>query len=386
MSDEDLYAGREQTLVKHFILQKYLSRFAHIVGTHKDVLTYVDCFSGPWNVRSENLADSSFAIALTELRKARDTHAQRGHSVKLRCFFLEKNRAAFAQLKQFAESVPDAKIETRNATLEECVPEIVDFVQRGGAKSFPFIFIDPTGWSGFAMETIGPLLRLNPGEVLINFMTGHIRRFLDSPQEQTQESFRRLFGSGEFRERVQGLAQQDREDAAVNEYASSVKRVGEFSSTCSAIVLHPERDRTHFNLIYATRNSKGIEVFKDAEKKAMEVQELARAEADQRKRVTRTGQHDLFASKELHDSSYYDSLRNRYTQKTRGAVLRLLESQRRILYDEAWALAVSEPLSWESDLKQWIEEWKAEGRLSVEGTKPRQRVPHRDERNYLVWK
>lgn len=386
MSDEDLYAGREQTLVKHFILQKYLSRFAHIVGTHKDVLTYVDCFSGPWNVRSENLADSSFAIALTELRKARDTHAQRGHSVKLRCFFLEKNRAAYAQLKQFADSVPDAKIETRNATLEESIPEIVDFVGRGGPKSFPFIFIDPTGWSGFAMETIGPLLRLNPGEVLINFMTGHIRRFLDSPQEQTQESFRRLFGSAGFREKVQGLAEQDREDAAVNEYASNVKRVGGFASTASAIVLHPERDRTHFHLIYATRNPKGIEVFKDAEKKAMEVQELARAEAHQRKRVTRTGQHDLFSSKELHDSSYYDSLRDRYTQKTRSAVLRALESKRRILYDDAWELAVSEPLSWESDLKQWIEDWKAEGRLSVEGTKPRQRVPHRGEANYLVWK
>lgn len=386
MSDEDFYAGREQTLVKHIILQKYLSRFAHIVGTHKDVLTYVDCFSGPWNVRSENLADSSFAIALTELRKARDTHAQRGHSVKLRCFFLEKNRVAYAQLKQFADSITDAKIETRNATLEDSIPQIVDFVGRGGQKSFPFIFIDPTGWSGFAMETIAPLLRLNPGEVLINFMTGHVRRFLDSPQEETQESFQRLFGSGEFREKVQGLAQQDREDAAVEEYASSVKRVGGFTSTCSAIVLHPERDRTHFNLIYATRNPKGIEVFKDAEKKAMEVQELARAEAHQRKRVTRTGQDDLFSSREMHDSSYYDSLRNRYTEKTRSAVLRALKSKRRVLYDDAWKLAVSEPLSWESDLKQWIESWKVEGRLLIEGTKPRQRVPHRGEANYLIWK
>src|SRR6185295_9027604 len=119
--------------------------------------------------------------------------------------------------------------------------------------------------------------------------------------------------------------------------------------------------------------------------KAMEVQELARAEAHQRKRVTRTGQHDLFSSTEMHDSSYYDSLRDRYTDKTRTAILRALESKRRILYDDAWALAVSEPLSWESDLKQWIEDWKAEGRLFVEGMKARQRVPHRDEANYLVW-
>jgi len=97
MSNGELYAGREQTLVKHFILQKYLERFAHIIGSHWDVLTYVDCFSGPWNARSENFEDSSFTIALKELRNARDTHAKRGRSLQLRCFFLEKNRAAYAK-------------------------------------------------------------------------------------------------------------------------------------------------------------------------------------------------------------------------------------------------------------------------------------------------
>lgn len=387
MSNGELYTGREQTLVKHFILQKYLERFAYIVGSHWDTLTYVDCFSGPWNARSEKFEDSSFAIALKELRNARDTLAkQRGRNIQLRCFFLEKSRAAYTRLKQFADGVKDATIETRNATLEESIPDISDFVKRGGAKAFPFVFIDPTGWTGFEMETITPLLRLNPGEVLINFMTGHIRRFLDSPQEETQDSFKRLFGSGAFRAKVQGLAQLEREDAAVEEYTRNAKSVGGFNFGCNAIVLHPEMDRTHFNLIYLTRNLKGIEVFKDAEKKAMEVQEAARAEAQQRKRVARQGQSEMFGSKELHDSTHYESLRERYLAKARGLVLQALESKRRLLYDDAWTLALSEPMSWESDLKQWIEEWKDDGRLEVTGMQPRQRVPHRGRENYLVWK
>jgi three-Cys-motif partner protein len=387
MSNGELYAGREQTLVKHFILKKYLERFAYIVGSHWDVLTYVDCFSGPWNARSEKFEDSSFAIALKELRNARDTLAkQRNRNVQLRCFFLEKSRTAYTKLKEFADSVTDAKIETRNATLEESIPDISDFVRRGGANAFPFVFVDPTGWTGFEMETITPLLRLNPGEVLINFMTGHIRRFLDSPQEETQDSFKRLFGSDAFRAKVQGLAQLQREDAAVEEYARNAKLVGGFSFGCNAIVLHPEMDRTHFNLIYLTRNLKGIEVFKDAEKKAMEVQETARAEAQQRKRVARRGQSELFRSKELHDSTHYESLRERYLAKARGLVLNALESKHRLLYDDAWMLALSEPMSWESDLKQWIEDWKEEGRLEVIGMQPRQRVPHRGEENYLIWK
>ena len=387
MSNDELYAGREQTLVKHFILQKYLERFAYIVGSRWDVLTYVDCFSGPWNVRSETFEDSSFAIALKELRNAKDALAEKpGRNVQLRCFFLEKNPTAFAKLEEFAKSVKDAKIETRNATLEESVVNITDFVRRGGPKAFPFIFIDPTGWTGFEMKTITPLLRLSPGEVLINFMTGHIRRFLDSPLEETQDSFKRLFGSGAFRAKVQGLAQLEREDAAVEEYARNAKSVGGFEFACSAIVLHPEIDRTHFNLIYLTRNLRGVEVFKDAEKKAMEVQEIARAEAQQRERVAREGQSELFASKEVHDSTYYASLRQRYLEKARGLVLKALESKRRLLYDEAWTLALSEPMAWESDLKEWIDAWRSEGRLDVVGLQPRQRVPHRNEENYLIWK
>jgi hypothetical protein len=94
----DLYADLEQTLVKHFILEHYLERFAHIVGSAWDAITYVDCFAGPWNARSEHLEDSSFALALAQLRAARtnlaDLKLARGRPpLELRCFFLEKDAA-----------------------------------------------------------------------------------------------------------------------------------------------------------------------------------------------------------------------------------------------------------------------------------------------------
>lgn len=386
MEKEELYSGREQTLVKHFILQRYLERFAHIVGSHWDALTYIDCFSGPWNVRSDSFEDCSFGIALRELRKARDTHQGLGRRLRLRAFFLEKNAAAYSALNGFAHGIRDAEIRTKNATLEDSVADLVAFARAGGQKAFPFIFIDPTGWTGFAMDTIAPLLRLNPGEVLINFMTGHVRRFLESPLEQTQESFRRLFGTDDFREKVQGLNHQDREDMAVQEYMIHAKAVGGFDYGCSAIVLHPEMDRTHFHLIYLTRNLKGVEVFKDVEKKAMEVQEAARAEAQQRKRVARDGQGELFGGSELRDSNHYESLRDRYLAKARQRLLSQFASSKHLPYDDAWMLALSEPLVWESDLKRWIEEWKNDGKLEVGGMQPRQRVPHRNEGNFLIWR
>ncbi len=381
----DLYIGREQTLVKHFILSKYLERFAHIVGTFADAITYVDCFSGPWNVRSPELKDSSFALALAELRKARQTLAGIGRDVRLRCLFLERDRNAHAKLKDFADHVDDIEVETQNLDLEAAIPDILDFVGRGGNRSFSFVFIDPTGWKGFAMSAIAPLLRLQPGEVLINFMTGHIRRFIQSPDQPTQDSFIDLFGSADFRTHLVGLKEQDREDAVVEAYAENVKRVGDFRYVCNAIVLHPEIDRTHFHLIYATRNPKGVDVFKDVEKQAMAMMEILRADAQRRHRERKTRQRELFGSDVTHRSTRYATLRKRYLNKAKESVEGALAAKSGLLYDEAWERVVSVPLVWESDLKEWIRDWQTDGCLQIQGMQPRQRVPHRGKENYLQW-
>ncbi len=390
MSNDDLYIGREQTLVKHIILKHYLERFAIIVGWHWDTLTYVDCFSGPWNVQSDDLKDSSFAIAIEQLRKARDVHKKRtGKTLKLRGFFLEKTPSAYTKLKQYADQITDVVIETKNKKLEDAIQDILKITQEGGPTSFPFIFIDPTGWSGFALDPITPLLKLNPGEVLITFMTEHIRRFIEWPQKQNQESFIKLFGSSQFKDTLKGLEEKDREDAIVTAYSECVKRVGTFGFTSSAIVLHPEKNRTHFHLIYATRDDKGIKVFKEAEKRAMSVMEKTRDEAQKREREERTGQTEirLFSGTVTQDpSEYFRSLRERYVSSARAAVLALLQTKKQLAYDEVWSSAMTFPLTWESDLKYWIRDWELVGQLKIMGMKKMQRVPQLGKNNFLVWK
>lgn len=386
MSDTDLYTGREQTLVKHFILRHYLARFAIIVGHRWDTITYVDCFSGPWNVKSDDFRDSSFAIALEQLRKARSILQAKGRAIKLRCFFLERKRSAYLKLKEYTDQIHDVEIELQNSTLQAAVPDIIAFVKKGGRQSFPFIFIDPTGWTGFEMTTIAPLFKLNPGEALINFMTSHIRRFIDSPERMTQDSFVRLFGSQDFRAKIKGLSEGLREEASVNEYIENVKRTGNYSHTSSAIVLHPEINRTAFHLIYATRDATGIEVFKEAEKQAMPIMEKVRGEAQKRAREDRTGQGELFSGEVLHDPAYYTSLRSRYLVKAKDMVLHFVQSKHHVTYDEAWSLALSVPLTWDADLKEWIRDWAREGLLEIKGMKAGQRVPQRGESLALMWK
>jgi len=263
VNGDELYAGREQTLVKHYILREYISRFAHIVGSAWNAITYVDCFSGPWNAQSGDLQDSSFSIALGELRKARDHLRQGlGKDFALRCFFLEKSADAYQHLEQFARSVKDAEIATKNAALEDAVDDILSFIARRQHDAFPFIFLDPTGWSGTPLDTIAPLLRLKPGEVLVNFMTAAIRRFAENPDPGHRGSFTRLFGPIDYRARIAGLMGQDREDELVRCYCDVLRQTGGFDYVCRAIVLHPEIDRTHYHLLYATRHPKGVDEFK----------------------------------------------------------------------------------------------------------------------------
>ncbi len=388
MADDETYSGREQTLVKHTILRDYLGRFAHIVGTFADSITYVDCFAGPWNVRSEQLDDSSFAIAIQELLKARDTLSAPGKkgkrkALRLRCFFLEKQLAAYQKLKQYCDSVRDIEIETKNSELAEAVPEILSFVH-SSPGTFPFVFIDPTGWTGFEMNTIRPLLELVPAEVLITFMTGHLHRFATSPVQKTRQSVVKLFGNSEFTSRIEGLTLSDREDAMVQSYMDQVQKLGNFKHVCCSIVLHPEKDRTHFHLIYATRHDKGIEVFKGVERSAMGLMEKARAKAQQRKRE-RGRTKEMFSAEDMSRSTRYDELRERYLGLAKSAVEQFLRDRRDVLYDEVWSLLARTPLVWESDLKQWIKQWQQAQRVTIRGLPSRHKVPQRAKQNFLQW-
>lgn len=384
-----LYAGREQTRIKHFILEHYLERFAHIVGSWSDAITYVDCFSGPWNARSDRLEDSSFAVALEQLRKARANLVelkQRNNRPELgiRCFFLEKNAAAFAHLDRFARSVGDAEIATKNAPLEESIDDILAFIEDRHRDAFPFVFVDPTGWTGFGLDVIEPLLKLRPGEALVNFMTGYIVRFAED--ESQRRNFDRLFGPVDYRRRIEGLRGQAREEELVRCYCDAVGQAGGFDYVCPAIVLHPEKDRTHFHLLYATRNARGVEVFKQVEKKAMEVMERARGQAQQRRRQEKSGQFEMFGAEDMHDPTYYDQLRERHLSASKRHVEDELATYGGLSYDDVWRAALSHPLVWESDLKDWLSQWRSEGQLEVEGLKSGERIPKRGSNHRLVWK
>ncbi|MBX7259081.1 MAG: three-Cys-motif partner protein TcmP [Candidatus Hydrogenedentes bacterium] len=384
MEIPDFYDDREQTLVKHVVLRTYLERFAHIIGNWCKSITYIDCFSGPWESRDVALSDTSFGIAIKELTKARDDlrESPLKKKMRVRCCFVEKDQTAASRLRSFAESVPDVEIRIVNNTFQASIPEILEFV-KADPDTFAFYFIDPKGWTGFDMSTIKPLFANTRSEVLVNFMSYHINRFIRVPDYA--DSFIGLYGCHDFLSRIDEQSSgRDSIEAMVQVYCDNLRKSGAFEFVSSAYVIHRDMDCKHYHLIYGTRNIRGLEEFRKAERNAMEVMEHARNQVRQR-RALESGQGELFGSEEIQERwPYYEELRETQLKATRSALFAKLKEDKRVSFDEFWKFSLHFPLVWHSDVSNWIKEWRKSDGLQIVGLASGERTPKFGKNHSLV--
>lgn len=255
----DQYEDRRQTEAKHFILQKYLQKFTYILGNHFESISYIDCFSGPWMARDENFKDTSFDIAIEELLKAKKGLKIINRSISLRAFFIEKDSAAYQLLenhigsKTLADSID---ITTKNGKFEEAIPELTKWA--GKKNNFTLTFIDPTGWSGYPLKQIAPLLRLQNQEVLINFMIEHIRRFVNGEEvnEPIKQQFSELFGSTDFFQHFKSIEGVSRDELIVQKYCDIIKKEWEYKYAIASPIFNTSKKTIHFYLVFCTRGIK----------------------------------------------------------------------------------------------------------------------------------
>jgi len=298
----DPYRGREQTQAKHFILRRYLQALAFKVLTFSDI-TYVDGFSGPWRTQTEDFTDSSFMIAIQVLRDAQQQIFERtGKRRRLRCFFSESDPAAYAQLEQavapWRRPAELFEIQTYGGKFEDAVPQIQSFID----GSFPLIFIDPTGWTGYPFDKIKPLFARPKCEVLINFMYEFINRFAYSDDAETVASLAPILGGTGWGDRLdphlpRGLAVEKL-------FRETLKSVGNFDFVVSTKIDKPTAERPHFFIAYGTKSPKGLTTFRQTEYEALREHVRNRANAKERIRAQKTGATDLFAG---HDAEVQEA-------------------------------------------------------------------------------
>ena len=298
---ESGYKDREQSELKHYAIRLYLEAATRIIGSAWD-FKYVDCCAGPWNSARGDYSDTSFGIALEVLRATRREFANRSRVPQLGCLFIEKELAPFSELDAFVKANDSSEIRLRanNWDFTEHIDEIVAYCS--SPRTFPFIFIDPWGWKLAGISQVSPLLRLKPGEVVINLMSSFITRFLNDNATDLSD----LLGK-DFPE-LRDLTGTDLEFAVVRKYCELVKQEGDFAYVCALPVMKPDSDAFNFYLIYATRHAKGVEVFKRVEKRTEERTHVVRADVQQRQRVERQGTMDLFAPDILYRERRYQQL------------------------------------------------------------------------------
>lgn len=377
MSSE-FYEDREQTEVKHKILARYLSAFVPIVGDWASDIVYIDCLAGPWREADPNLKDTSFSRALEVLRSTRRVLKARGKSPTMRCLFIEKNPQSFRKLEEFCASVSDIEVIAKNWDFTARMDDIVRFVKSRN-KSFPFVFIDPTGWEPLFDDLIAPILRLEPGEVLINLMTSWIKRFLS---DETKH-FERLLGPG--LQRLRRLKGWEQEEEMVRMYAGKVAAAGNFKYTCTLPVLKPDQDAFHFYMIYATRHPRGVEVFKETERSVIPFMHETRAKAQERRRVAESGQSSLLPAEAHYQESRFTAFQLRNLDVAKGELLAMLQGAEQVPYDDAWFAVMQHSAVSDRDLKDWLADWKSSGQLTFANLNPGQRLPRKGANQFLVW-
>jgi three-Cys-motif partner protein len=369
MKDLAYYQGREQTYLKHFFLEQYLERVAYIIGYWQPEFTYVDGFSGPWKSESEVFEDTSFIIAINRLRQVRDGLIKAGKRPRIRCLFIEKDTQAFRSLERAVSDISDLETKPSKGEFEELIPDILRFI----GNSFSLVFIDPSGWTGFGLRKIKPIIQHRPGEVIVNFMFDYINRFLEDPRQEIAASFDDLFGGPGWEAALQ--ATRRREENIVELYRERMRTQGTFKHVTSTRILKPIADRAYYYLVYGTRHVRGLLEFRGVEKQTVEEQERVRLSAKQTDRIERTRQEELFSPSIL--STGPMSFEEERAAQLTAAATRLrvmLRSKPRIKYEDILGVLLEMPLVWESDVQQIIKDMRAAGELEIENLAPRART------------
>jgi three-Cys-motif partner protein len=362
------YKGKEQTYLKHYFLERYLETVAfHIGYTHKEFV-YVDCFSGPWLAADEELADTSIRIALDKLNYVRNGLAAQQRYANIRAVFVEKDSAAFRTLQTTLDHHRGAiKTTALPGTFEDNITAILQEV----GTAFAFFFIDPKGWSGFAMDNIAPILRHQPGEVMVNFMYDFINRFINYPDPANEQSLGRFFGTTTWRD-IRNV--NDREGASLECYKEQLRTFGGYPYVTSTRILKPRSDRAYFHLVYATRNPKGIIEFRRVEKQTVNEQDAVRTTAQREHRETKTGQTELAFAPTGDLSPTTQDERTRRLHEAKERLYAILQ-QGPIQYEQLQPRILELPLVWNTDLTELLLAARQDRTIAINGMGKRDRTP-----------
>ncbi|MCM3419484.1 three-Cys-motif partner protein TcmP [Sphingopyxis alaskensis] len=292
--DSAHYIGREQALVKHTFLDRYLPALIGKVCSRYDEFVYVDGFAGPWqSAAGESFDDTSFGIALTHMTAQRLLYLSKGRNIRMRAFLVEKDPSSFAQLERAIARFPKIEIIPLNGLMEAHAARIASCIPQ---SAFSFTLIDPKGFPDIGAML--PLLKREHAEALVNFMFDFANRFAGTDLIPALEDWLSALGSVGWRQEVEGLSGSERERKLERLAAEALQITGAYSFSPVITVDKVLHNRPLYKLIFLSRHAEGLKVFRDSEAKALDTQATARSASKAKKRAESSPIGDLFADGE----------------------------------------------------------------------------------------
>ena len=270
-SDPNKWDYPPHTRAKHDMLASYLGGWFPILGSWAGRVVFLDGFAG-----RGRYVDGSEGSPLVALRCL----VEHSYFANLRhrqfvFIFVEADRDNAANLGREIEAFKakhadtyggwpaNVLVQIEHAPFDQTAAEILRTLREQKAKLAPtFAFVDPFGYSGLPMDLLAELLSYKHTELFVNFMVGHVQRFIT--RDRQQAPMRSLFGK-DVSEVLEGFDPDhgDRVSHLHNVYADQLRqRIG--LDYVNSFGMINRTGNIGYYLYHGTRDKKGVKLMKAA--------------------------------------------------------------------------------------------------------------------------
>lgn len=264
-SDPEMWDYPAHTKAKHDILDDYLGGWYAKLSAYPRVL-FFDGFAGRGIYN-----DGTHGSPLIALKKLLDHSAlNRMTSCEFVFMFVEKDAANAELLTEAVEKlkatyVPfptNVKVHVVEGEFAATAGRISSELAAQKKRQAPtFAFIDPFGYSGLSMDVIADFVQFSGSEVFVNFMVGHVQRFV--LRDGQGAAIKDLFGMTPDEVMENFDSDQKRVEYLRDVYVTRLRDRAKFPYVNSFEMKNASGNVSYY-LIHGTRHPEGVRLMKAA--------------------------------------------------------------------------------------------------------------------------
>lgn len=264
-----LWDAQPHTIAKIAILKGYLNAWFRVLGKsrRKQVITYIDGFSGPGHYR--NHGEGSPIAALRAAESSVRHLGSEFAAERIHCAFIESDRNRFETLAEkvaLHEADPKILVTKIHSEFTDGIKEISQkFPSTFCGQGPTFVFADPFGGTGIPLETFRFCVAGDAAELLINLDADGIGRiFAAHNNPRRNQQLTDIFGGDVWKERLTIGAPLRKLSVEILDLYKERLRTLRGVKFVWPFAMRGKHDALNYYLVFATKHPLGLEKMKEA--------------------------------------------------------------------------------------------------------------------------